>query len=380
MALRPAVATTLFLTGLAGSNCLPASAQEKALSWSDYRLGQLIASRGRTPGEILALDNNGEILLACRDGCSPASLEAAGVPALASQLELLRGWALLVEGENGLAAGIPILDAAASELLAERASRIADALAESAAAEVAEVVGALEAEGLRDHAFSVIFSYVLDGEVWEYFDELSLVKRRNVARRGAPWGGEAWAYVSGRERELRTSSLYRGPVAVKVSWVEALGPRIESLLTGPQSLLTLFADFLEKGQPESPELKARMMEYGILGPGREFTLPVVEESPGNPLFEICGRLTARVAETVNAQLDRAALVRELGLESESQALVMAYHEVMWGLMERLVEAGKVELPAPIADPSGAREADLGRLVVIVRAPVTETAGGGRDGG
>ncbi len=376
---RPLALFALAAALLVPPVCPPATAQQPARSWSDYRLGQFIASRSLTPGEVLALDNNGDILLACRDGCSREGLLAEGVPALESQLELLRGWALLIDEEAGMRTAIPIVDGERSELLEQRTAALAAEIAGAVAGDVAELVGALKAEGWSGHAFAVVFSYVIDGGVWGFFDEMSLIARRNVARRGAPWGGEVWAYASAREREPRTSTLRRGSTTVKVSWVEPLEPLIDALMTGPLSLQTLFADFLEQGQPASPEMRAKLMEYGIVTSEQRLSVPVIEQSREDRINQLCDRLATRVAEAVIAGIDRPALVAELGLESESQALVIAYHEVMWRLIDRLVATEAIELPVAIADPERARPADLGQLVVMARPPQASLPAGDGDG-
>lgn len=366
----------VMVVGLAAAGALVAEGGPP--SWSDYRLGQFISSRGPTPGDILDLDNNGDILIACRGGCTRAGLEAAGVPALESQIHLLRSWSLLREIEGGLEPAIPVLDRTASEVLLRRADQVAARLAEEITAGVAELVAHLEADGRGQSAFAVVFSQVLDSGVWAYFDELELIRRRNISRGGAPWGGEVWAYVSDRELEPHTSSMRRPGATVKVTWAEPLRPAVNDLLAGEHGLWTLFTEFLERGQPASAEVREKLTDYGVLGASGELDVVVIDLGLEDPLFALCDRLSTRVAETVIAQVNRPAMVAELGLDSEAQALVVAYHEIMWRLLERLVESGAVVLPRAIGDPAASERADLAALVVLNRMPATAAEGGTRD--
>ena len=48
--------------------------------------------------------------------------------------------------------------------------------------------------------------------------------------------------------------------------------------------------------------------------------------------------------------------------------MIAYHEVMWDLMDRLEGEGIVQKPLAFADPDKAKPADIGELVFIVRKP------------
>ncbi len=365
----------LIVGAMAGGKAAPATADAAAHVWSDYRLGQFVASRGLAPADILSLDNNGEILLACRDGCSVASLEGAGVPALASQLELLRSWALLGGDGTAYRAAIPILDGESAVQLAELADGLAAKLAESLSSDVAELIAALEADDQGGHAWTVLFAYVLDGAVWEFLSELGQVGPRNVSHGGAPWGGEVWAYLAGDEPS--TSTLRRSSVDVKMSWVEALRPQAMALLRGSIGIDGLF-DALEAGETESPEIRAHFQELGILGPERQLAVPLIVESRDNAIFRICERLAEQVASLMS-KINRAALVNDFGFESESQATVVTYHEVMWSLLDRLVVDGVLTLPAAIADPATAGSADLGKLVVIVRRAQAASPGNAAEG-
>ena len=362
--------TALAVLAITGATAAPAVADDHAPTWSDYRLGQFIASRGSAPSEILGLDNNGEILLACREDCTLKGLESAGVRVLASQLELLRAWSLLRGDGVTYRAAIPILDGEGATYLRELADGLVGKLAEAIAGDVAELVTTLEADGMEDHAWSVVFAYVLDGAVWDFLDELEVIGGRDAASRGGLWGGEVWAHLAGRE--LTSSTVRRSSVDVRISWVEALRPHVWSLLTGPASIGRLF-EALERGEVESPELTTRFQEYGILGPERQLTVPLIVPDRENALYAICERLAERVATLSESQLNRAALVNDFGFASESQAMVVAYHEVMWSLMDRLVADGALTEPAAIADPESADAADIGKLVVMVRRAQEEPA-------
>ena len=369
---------TAALWGLAAGWATGALASEApATAWDDYRLGQYISSRDRTPADILDLDNNGDILLACRDGCTPATLAGAGIQAIDSQLELLRTWSLLAWDGSGYRAAIPILDGDDARYLDELAGGLAETIAAVATDEVRGLVAALDADGLAAHAWTVVFAYVLDGAVWEFFGELELIASRAVSRGGAPWGGEVWLYRAGGEPS--TSTVRRPAFAVKMSWVESLWPHVVALMGGPGGL----ASVLEAGTEPSAEVLARLERYGVLDAERRVLVPVIREGSADELYRRCEQLTERVVSTLQARLNRAALVEDLGFASESQALVVAYHEVMWSLLDRLVAAGLIEEPAAIADPDAARPEDVGKLVLLVRRagevrPADEDAAPVRD--
>ncbi len=358
------------------------AARGSTFEWSDYSLGQYVASRGRPPGTVLKLDNNGEILLACRNGCTLQSLEAVGVTALASQLELLSAWSLLVREGDGFRSGVPILDGENATYLDELAIRVSEQVAQAADEELAALLTTLNEQGWQGHAWSVVFSYVLDGMVWQFLDELDYIDSRLVLENGASWGGEIWAY-SGPERPTTASRGFRG-VTIKVTSVESNQSFVASALSGPRSLAAMLA-VGNGGGPEAAELVAHYQELGVLGPERELMVPVIDEQSRDEIFRLCEQLAGRVVDAVHTRLDRSALMNDFGFTSPSQALIVSYHSVMRRLMDLLVERGTLSLPAAIADYEGSERSDLGKLILLVRqptptAPTTEDTTPERDEG
>jgi hypothetical protein len=100
---------------------------------------------------------------------------------------------------------------------------------------------------------------------------------------------------------------------------------------------------------------------------------MIQEAAGEPLYALCNDLTTAVAQAMEKGLDREALAAELGLASEPQAMLIGYHSVMWGLMERLVERGALELPRALAEPAAAERSSAADLLVLVHRPVAAPA-------
>jgi hypothetical protein len=77
-------------------------------------------------------------------------------------------------------------------------------------------------------------------------------------------------------------------------------------------------------------------------------------------------MTQALAGVVPGHLHLTAIVEEFGFRDAKQALVVAYHEMMWDLMDRLEAEGLVRKPVAFADPGHAQSSDIADLVFIVR--------------
>lgn len=88
--------------------CLSQSSNQK-ISLDKYRLLFRGAMTRTSPVSILKLDNNLEILLACREGKTAEQLNASGIICLASQLRLLVDWKLLEQKQQIYKPAIPII-------------------------------------------------------------------------------------------------------------------------------------------------------------------------------------------------------------------------------------------------------------------------------
>ena len=349
---------------------LPLGAQEPEPAWSDFRMGQYVASLGRTPADILGLDNNGEIVLACRSGCTRSTLAQQGIPATDSQLELLVSWSVLTRKGESYEVGLPILDRSTMTALADDLEGVIAEVSEAIGPMVVELSALLEDAGRGGSAYAVLFGYLLDGEVWYYLDELGIIDQHRV-RAGRMWFGHAWAYHAESRLEPRTTTFRRDMTVGRIVLVPEIAESLEPLVQGSPGLKTIFSERFDREAASDAELGEVLTRYGLLGEDRELRFATVLAERGEPIFDLCLRITQEVAETVAREIDGEGLSERLGLESASRAFVIAYHEAMWTIMERLVERGEVQVPDAFTERPGDAVLDASDLVVLVRQPQPE---------
>ena len=111
--------TLLFAALVLGSHFM-LSAQEATQGTNalkQYDIVQYASISGYGPQNISLLDNNGDILLACKAGITEARLKTRGIIYNESQLVLLEAWRLILHNGDTLKTLVPILDSTETRTL-----------------------------------------------------------------------------------------------------------------------------------------------------------------------------------------------------------------------------------------------------------------------
>jgi hypothetical protein len=133
------------------------------------------------------------------------------------------------------------------------------------------------------------------------------------------------------------------------------------------TLIQMFEDYRTAGVVEHERVRTVFGPFGLFDEEGQFTIPVIVEEDANPLYRSSRAIAEEVVASVSQLLDLTALVADFGFRDEQQALVVAYHELMWDVMDRLEAEGRVHKPAAFAEPDRIEPSDIADLVFIVRA-------------
>jgi len=333
--------------------------------FESFSVIQYATTEGPGPQNILRLDNNGEIALAARSGMTREALPAQA-PFTESQIALLKAFRLLEERNDTLKTAFPILDPEETRQLRGRVQVAAPRLAEQLAPDVQAFVQELRAIGREGNAYTMLFSYIIDGLVWDEFEESSLVDIREVTAANPFWAGEVWALYPPRAFAPGTNSISEEGVSLKVSWTEDAIPQMLPFVADVPTLIQMFDDYRTAGGVKHERVREVFGPFDLFDEEGRFTIPVIVEDDSNPMYRSAKAMAKAVAGVAPEHLHLTALVEEFKFRDAKQALVVAYHELMWELMDRLVAGGFVRKPTAFADPSRAEPADIADLVFIVR--------------
>ena len=336
------------------------------VNFDSYDFLQFISSAGQSPQQIIKLDNNGDILLACIEGSTRDQLKASSVRFVESQIELLETWRLLDEKDGILKTAFPILDARMSGRLRETTKAVVPALSRRLQPDVLKLVALLDKSGRKRNAYTILFSYILDGLVWDSFMERNLLEQRVITAEVPLWAGEVWAVYPPRAFSMGTNSVSDKGISLKVNWTERAIPKMIPFVADMKTFIAMFDDYVQKGRVEDAQARKVFAPFDLFDRTGRFTVPIINADSSDALYRLSEELAWQVADGVTTLLDLKALGKEFGFRDDKQALIIAYHELMWDLMDQLESERVVQKPIAMAAPDKAKQSDIADLVFIVR--------------
>ena len=337
------------------------------ITLKDYEIIQYITAEDAAPENILDLDNNAAIIMACREGATRTQLGARGIAFNASQIKLLEAWRLIDERSDSiLFPGFPIIDPPDMTAIREETQRAADRIGPRIRADVDLFTRQLTEIHRERNAYCIMFSYIVDGLVWQRFEERKLVRKNEVTAATPFWAGEVWALRPRRDFANGTNSLADKGIAFKIGWCEALIPKMVPFVADWKNLGQMFDDYVAFGRLRDTTATRVFAPYNLFDSLGQFTVPVIREESSDSLYSTCSRLGDNITDEIVATLDLARLQEQFHFRDRDQTLVIVYHEFMWDLMNWLEEHKGLSKPRAFAKPQTATPRDIADLVFIVR--------------
>jgi hypothetical protein len=337
-----------------------------AASLDEFEILQYISAREYSPSVSIALDNNSRILLACRSGRSADQLRQADIEFVDSQIEFLIATNLLVrDSEGSLFTTFPILEEPQVRALRKETASLAEELSEVARGDVEALAHELELAGLADHAYPLMFSYVLDGMVWGFFEEYRRVVPRKLSVGRPFWSGEVWAMRPGREFTLGTHSIEKSGLKLKASMSAVSAAETRRLFADSKALRSALEQYAKQGYVEEGRQRQLLAEFGLIDVEGHWTIPVIDEIEKGPVFRAAETVTSNLVDAIFERIDLKGMQERYGFRSASQTLVVVYHELMWDLMERFEGAGLIERPVILTQPSTVKGSGIADVAFLV---------------
>ena len=358
------VCVTILFAAFSISPAQPAGRATNALK--PYEIIQYATVPGRGPQNIMLMDNNGNILLACQQGATEGDLKRRGIAFTESQIVALETWRLLTEDNDTLKTMIPILDSAQTAQLRAYTRTVAAHVCDETVDLVRTLVKHLEAIHRSRNAFSIVFSYVVDGLTWRDLEAKKVLTERTISVETPLWAGEVWALYRPRTFECGTNSISDQGISIKVNWSDASIPKMIPFVADFKTLGRMFDDYALSGRVMDAKAMRVFGPFQLFDDKGQFTIPVIAETKSNKLYTVASALAQRITGIVINTLDLASLKERYNFRTDQQAFVIVYHEIMWDLMDAYEQKGLLQKPVAFADPSHARPSDISDLVFIVR--------------
>lgn len=316
-----------------------------------------------TPHVAVRADNNGRILYAARGGITAEQLRASGIPVLDSQLYFLRDYHLLSRNENVWKTSIPTLGPPEMRAIRALLRGEAAALVRKTANDVHALSSALSARGFPDNAYSVLFSYVLDGLTWSNLDELKLSVDSAETVEHPFWSGVFWAVYPKRENVPGTNGHSKGKVEIQFTWTDAILPLVTKMQESPG-----LNGFLQSvpGQPSKEALSYKDGgSWRLTAQDGRFLVPLIDERAADPIRAIGQRIANAYVDRIRDRTVLDKLKRIIGTQRDDETITIALHEFIWEGMDGYVSAGIVKRPNVLAKPEIVTSEDIRKATLLI---------------
>ena len=332
----------------------------------DYDLHFFGQATGSTPQSIIRLDNNREILIACRIGKTREQLKTNNIEATQSQIRLLRDWRLLQGEDEILRTGFPILDSSETECLRKATREAALIIGSGSEGEVHALKEVLRSEGYEKSSFTILFSYVLDDLVWDEMEEAGRILERKITIEKPFWAGFLWAICPPREFSCGTNSSTNQGAGLYLNWSKIGRKLVFSVYSDRDAYSYLLEDILKHGKVKNEKAITVFKDYSIFDSKGDLTIPVIVENTSNNLYRLCKMLAQKVAEQVVNALDIENLESELHIKDRGETMAVAYHEIMWDLLDYFESQRVIQKPVVFANPEKAELKNVADLMFVVK--------------
>ena len=311
------------------------------------------------PSSIVSADNNLQLLLALKNGLRRKQLDSLKIPYTKSQLLLLESYHLIEKTDGIYKTAIPILDIHQTARLREQSLLTANQIYPEIEKECRDLVAHLTNQNRARNAYSILFSYVLDGLIWDSFEKEGIVKAWDTT---AIWSGNYWFLTPKRAIDCGgTNYSTNGNFAFKWNWSYA-----EKVTGGlwDKNIEALFP-FAQGNICANKEIVDEFAQYGFFDKDSRLTIPVINEKENNSLYLLSKSITNRLLSAFIARANVEQLKTAYNFNDNSETVVVFYHEVMFDLMDLLTKKQVIQLPTAFQNPDKATLTDAADLCFIV---------------
>lgn len=344
------LATTVF----AAASILPSQAADTQVMrrpFSEFAKTAFCAYGQFHPSEYI-IDNNWDILCAFRQSGEISRLDTLGISHNESQLMLLQAGGLLERTHGKAHTLMPILDEEQTHQLRQRSAQFADSIYLSIKPSIKRFAELLSDAGYSAQTYSLVFSFLLDGAVWDK----GKLPMPTEMERAADWSGVYWALYTKRA-EATTGTNGYGPL--QMNWTADMKCRPDNdIMLAVGKELYSHPDALTL----SNDLAVRASAYGICDADGKLTVPVLYVDQDNEINRLTDTLSSQISDAIKTQ---SSEIRSLfSLADDKEAAVIYYHEIMWDILALLERDGVISKPA-ILTGDDTDISHLGQVMFIV---------------
>lgn len=308
-------------------------AQTNVRPYKEWEATQFVAVSGHQPEDYVLTDNNWEIIYTLRTPHTKNELLDMGIKCSDSQLLLLEVGGLIKKTKGKWKCTIPILNEEQTASLKNVSKEIAKSMYSKTKNDFVSLVHTIKEMGFENNALSLVFSYLLDGRMWTklvLFDDIN---------NHAGWSGCYWVLYEPR-KDLKFGTNGFGDMNLILTY-------LNSEVSPSSKTMDDSADEISKyGKINNAQLIAKLIPYGLINNNGDILFPIIKKQQDS-FHQIIDKLVNSISLELKNNCGNIAT--QYDINDENTAMVILYHEVMWYLMDNLIQEKVLNIPAVFKD-------------------------------
>ncbi len=318
-----------------------------------------------TPHAIVSYDNNLQLIIAFKNGLTLKGLDSLNIPYTESQLKLLQVYNLIRQENDKYFSTIPVLDGQQTNQIRTQSKQEADIIVPAIENDINNFVSYLNSIHCKINAFSIMFSYILDGLVWQKFEERNLLKPYESTDNISPWTGYFWILTSKPLIKYGTNSQSDSTFTLCITdgAPYSLSKTFYERDDLKQAMLN---NILLEGKVTDTAVINNFAIYNIFDGEGNVLVPIIQENNQNILYQLSNKMSDKICNAIIANIRLDEITKQFKLKDNEQALIIFYHEILWNIMAELDVKNIIDKPLILSDPSKANSGDLANLIFFIK--------------
>ncbi len=313
------------------------------------------------PNKVLYLDNNLELLVFLKQGKTLEELSKSNIKFTFSQIRLLLISGLIKKEGTLFYTTVPILTEQETLRLRQKTKKIATEIAFLIQEDLKKFLSELELREIQKNSYSLFFSFVLDGLVWEVLEEKNIVEKKDINEEKPFWNGVYWIVKPKRNFSCGTNTLTLGKVSINENWSDNATISVSSY----ENLERLLNDYITNGKITKEEVFRAFSKNDLFDETGRLKIPVIQTKETDAIYVLSLNIAGKIAEYLRMKVNYSTLLKDYSL-NQSDKTVILYHEIMWDILTVLEEKGLVKRPMAFEEPKKSKDSDLRDLLFIVK--------------
>ena len=319
--------------------------------------GKMSQDRRMRPVQVARMDNNGEILYACKEAKTIEQLKSIGIKCLQSQMELLVDWDLLEYDRKNKTykTTIHIYGAAKSTVIRQNVMEAVKKMVNSLNADLDSLKNHLVKIDREKSLFAILYGYVLHDYAMNQFGE-EIYRKPQLSAEHPFWNGFAWAIYP--VKKFPTGVTVMPVKGNKFFFISAAGvPRFNF-----RQLNAFLKDVATDNKVDEPELVKSLSVFGLFDDKGKLSIPIFESEWSTKLENMAKRIYAQTIELADSE----EMKEILGMGTQAQAAMFLHYEIRYAFLYYLIEKGIIEAPADFENEDNNSPQNMKNLVFLIK--------------